>query len=647
MYLAILVLPLLSFLVCGVGGRFLGGRGAAALSTFFISLTSFLSFFICYEVVFAGSSTYLKFQPWISTFQMSWGFLFDPLTVIILVMVTFVSALVHLYASEYMKEDPHLPRFMGYLSLFTFCMEILVTADNFIQLFVGWEGVGIVSYLLINFWFTRIQATKSAMKAVIVNRIGDLGFTLAMVAFYSGFKTFDFATIFSLVPYWSLDHSFQLNFVAFFLLLGAVGKSAQLGLHIWLPDAMEGPTPVSALIHAATMVTAGVFLILRTSLIFEYAPLVLNLVTIIGALTLVFAATTAIFQRDLKKVIAYSTCSQLGYMICGCGVSQYSLSFFHLINHGFFKALLFLGAGAVIHGLSDEQDMRRMGSLFPIFPLTAVLFLVGSFSLIGFPFLTGFYSKESLLEVLKSQSTNVASFAYFLGTLSALFTAFYSFGLIFLTFLGKANWNKKVVERSHEPSAVMLIPLILLAIPSVFLGYVLKDMFLGLGTQFWDGSLVTLSQNQIFVEAEFLPWYIKIIPVLGSFLGLVFALVCVARVSEFFLIFNFLGIYQFFTKKWYFDKIIHQMSSFPLLSMGYHVTFKLIDRGVLEFWGPFGISERMKDYSRDISFFQTGVIYHYALLMIVALTFYLAFFLGDFEFMTLFLPLVLAFFYAS
>jgi NADH-ubiquinone oxidoreductase chain 5 len=383
--------------------------------------------------------------------------MFDSLTVVMLVVVTFISSLVHLYSTEYMINDPHLSRFMSYLSLFTFFMLILVSADNYVQMFVGWEGIGLCSYLLINFWFTRIQANKAAVKAMLMNRVGDFGLALGLLLLFTNFQSFDYCVVFGLVLKYQ---NFVVNFLGFevalltvlavLLFVGAVGKSAQLFLHTWLPDAMEGPTPVSALIHAATLVTAGVFLVARSSLIFEFAPFALLIVTVFGAMTCFFAATTGLLQNDLKKVIAYSTCSQLGYMVFACGVSNYSVSVFHLANHAFFKALLFLGAGCVIHAVSDEQDMRKMGGLRKIIPFTYVMMLIGSFSLSGFPFLTGFYSKDVILEVSFAGYTLFSHFSYWLGSFGAFFTAFYSVRLTYLTFLSLPNGFRPVIFTAHE-----------------------------------------------------------------------------------------------------------------------------------------------------------------------------------------------------
>ena len=406
--------------------------------------------------------------------------MFDSLTVVMLIVVTFISSLVHLYSISYMSEDPHSPRFMCYLSIFTFFMLMLVTGDNFIQLFLGWEGVGLASYLLIHFWFTRLQADKAAIKAMLVNRVGDFGLALGILGRFTLFQTVDFSTIFARASAprnsW-ISCNMRLNaitLICILLLIGAVGKSAQIGLHTWLPDAMEGPTPVSALIHAATMVTAGVFMIARCSPLFEYPPTALIVITSAGATTSFLAATTGILQNDLKRVIAYSTCSQLGYMIFACGISNYSVSVFHLMNHAFFKALLFLSAGSVIHAMSDEQDMRKMGGLASPFPFTYAMMLMGSLSLIGFPFLTGFYSKDVILELAYTKYTISGNFAFWLGSVSVLFTSYYSFRLLFLTFLVPTNSFGRDILRCHDAPIPMAIPLILLALGSLFVGYLAK-----------------------------------------------------------------------------------------------------------------------------------------------------------------------------
>jgi len=437
MFFLIILLPFLGFL----SGIFLGkylNKGVCFITTFNLFLSFLLSLIALLNTIFTGVNSKLSFGVWIiiDSLQVNWSFLFDSLTLIMLFVITFISTLVHLYSIEYMENDPHLPRFMSYLSLFTFFMLILVTGNNFLQMFVGWEGVGLSSYLLINFWFTRIQANKAAIKAMLVNRIGDFALLLAIFSIYFIFESLDYDVVFNLVPIFIDSKIIIKNFevsaidlICILLFIGAMGKSAQIGLHSWLPDAMEGPTPVSALIHAATMVTAGVFLISRCSFLFEFSPIALVVVTIVGSGTAFFASTTGLFQNDLKKVIAYSTCSQLGYMVFACGLSSYEVGLFHLSNHAFFKALLFLGAGSIIHAVNDEQDMRRMGGLRSLLPFSYAIMLIGSLALIGFPFLTGFYSKDTILELAYAKYNIVGHFSFFLGTLAAFFYCilFYSF----------------------------------------------------------------------------------------------------------------------------------------------------------------------------------------------------------------------------
>jgi NADH-ubiquinone oxidoreductase chain 5 len=405
-------------------------------------------------------------------------------------------------------------------------MLILVTADNFIQMFVGWEGVGLCSYLLINFWFTRIQANKAAIKAMILNRVGDFGLVLGILIIFVKYKAVDYATVFALTPYFVNDTFVFLNYtfnlitiIGFLLFIGAIGKSAQLGLHTWLPDAMEGPTPVSALIHAATMVTAGVFLIARSSPIYEYTSQMLSIITILGACTAFFAATVGLLQNDLKRVIAYSTCSQLGYMVFACGLSNYSVGVFHLVNHAFFKALLFLGAGSVIHAVADEQDMRKMGGLKNLVPFTYSMMVIGSLALIGFPFLTGFYSKDVILEVAYGKYTTIGHFSYILGSVGAFLTAFYSTRLVYLAFLTTPNGYKSVICKAYDSSYQICTALAVLSLPSIFIGYFSKDMIIGLGSDFWGNSIFVLPENMKMVDAEFIDHFFKILPVILILIG--------------------------------------------------------------------------------------------------------------------------------
>ena len=517
MYILVLFLPVLSAIISGLFGRKIGTKGAGILTSTCISICVIISCCIFYETVLNSSPTYIKLWRWFDSDLLItyYGLQFDSITSIMLIVITSVSALVHIYSIGYMSGDPHIPRFMSYLSLFTFLMIVLVTSDNFVQLFVGWEGVGLCSYLLINFWLTRIKANKAAMKAMIINRVGDIGLVLAMIKIFDEFGVLEFSAIYSIMSL-SISNLYvnkeSVTIIGLLIFLGAVGKSAQLGLHTWLPDAMEGPTPVSALIHAATMVTAGVFLIIRSGPIFEGSPLVLTVVTILGALTAFFAATTGVVQNDLKKVIAYSTCSQLGYMVMVCGLSNYSTSLFHLMNHAFFKALLFLSAGSVIHAVRDEQDMRKMGGLIKRVPLTYVMILIGSLSLMGFPYLTGFYSKDLILEL--TYEKYYIAFAYWLGSFSALLTAFYSIRLIYLTFISNTNSKKEIYIGADEPSFNIVFPLLLLAFGSIFVGYLGKEVILS-------NVIPPIVSN-----------YVKVVPLILSTLGVFLAIIVYGRLPK-------------------------------------------------------------------------------------------------------------------
>jgi NADH-ubiquinone oxidoreductase chain 5 len=636
MYLLIIMFPLLGSLSAGLFGRYLGPNGSTTITTSCLVLSFGCSFFAFYEVALLECSVYIKLMPWIDSevLNIDWGFMFDTLTVVMCCVVTFVSSLVHLYSIEYMANDPHLSRFMSYLSLFTFFMLILVTADNFVQMFVGWEGVGLCSYLLINFWFTRIQANKAAIKAMVMNRIGDFGLVLGILLIFVTYKAVDYSTVFSLTPIFSSTtiHFLNLEFeiltvIGFFLLIGAVGKSAQLGLHTWLPDAMEGPTPVSALIHAATMVTAGVFLIARCSPIYEYAPRILEIITILGASTAFFAATVGLLQNDLKKVIAYSTCSQLGYMVFACGLSNYSVGVFHLANHAFFKALLFLGAGSIIHAVADEQDMRKMGGLKNLIPFTYSMIVIGSLALTGFPFLTGFYSKDLILEVAFGKYTTSGHYSYYLGTLGAFFTAFYSTRLLYLTFLSKPNGYRAVICYAYDSSYYICIALGILAIPSMFIGFYTKDMVVGLGTDFWGSSIYVDPKNMNMFDAEFINHFYKLLPVNLSIFGIISAFIFYHFQSKllFKLKISVIGkkIYNFLNKKWFFDKVYNEQLGQFFFNFGYATSYKIIDRGIFEILGPHGISSIVSSVSSTITKFQSGYIYHYTFVFLTGITFLL------------------------
>ncbi len=532
MYLLTLCLPLWGSLISGFAGRWIGTYGSSFLTTFFIFCNFIISVLIFFEISVCYSLIHVTVLPWIYSdlVQVDWAFLFDALTATMLVVINSISFLVHLYSIGYLEEDPHRPRFMAYLSIFTFFMLILVTADNIVQMFVGWEGVGIASYLLINFWFTRLSANQAALKALITNRVGDFGLSLAILISFFIFGSMNYLTIFSTAPlfesYMFTVFNLKVSYFSlfgFFLLLGAVGKSAQLGLHVWLPDAMEGPTPVSALIHAATMVTAGVFLIIRFSPVLEFSTFTLFLLTVFGSLTAFFASLTGTFQNDLKKIIAYSTCSQLGYMVFACGLSHYNVSLFHLANHAFFKALLFLAAGSVIHAIADEQDLRRMGSFLSTLPLTYVAILIGSLALTGFPFLTGFYSKDLILEI--TQVYRLKNVVYFgslacvLGNLAVFLTAFYSFRLLFFCFLNSPNTNRQIFKGMAESPFWITFPLIFLVVCSIFVGYLGRDLFVGFGSPVWNNVIFSLGFNVNSIESEFIAPFLKWIPFILSSLA--------------------------------------------------------------------------------------------------------------------------------
>ena len=615
MYILILFLPLLSAFISGLFGRKIGAKGAGIFTSSCITLTIIISCFIFYETTLSLSTTYLKLWRWVDSDLLStdFGLQFDSLTAIMLIVITSVSALVHIYSTGYMAGDPHVPRFMSYLSLFTFLMIVLVTSDNYIQLFIGWEGVGLCSYLLINFWFTRIKANRAAIKAMLVNRVGDIGLVLAMIMLIKEFGTLEFSVINGILI--GPINNINLTIICLLLFLGAIGKSAQLGLHTWLPDAMEGPTPVSALIHAATMVTAGVFLIIRSAPLFEKTPLTLIFVTIMGALTAFFAATSGLVQNDLKKVIAYSTCSQLGYMIMVCGISNYSISLFHLMNHAFFKALLFLSAGSVIHAVNDEQDLRKMGGLLKSIPLTYVMVLIGSLSLMGFPYLTGFYSKDLILELLFDKY--YIAFAYWLGSISALLTAFYSIRLIYFTFLTNPNSKKEVLINAHESSLNILFPLFFLALGSIFVGYLTKEIILS---------------NIIH---PIIPNYIKILPVILSLSGGFCALLLYNRLWGYYVLIGAQGetfynkgiyhsMYTFLNSAWQFNYIINHFIIANVWKFGHLISYKVIDRGLLEILGPRGISSVIINITQKISNLQSGMVFNYALIMIIFTTLFIS-----------------------
>nr|APC25142.1 NADH dehydrogenase subunit 5 [Blastocystis sp. subtype 9] len=656
MYLLIIFIPLFSTIITGFFGKLLTKEGTTRLASSSILITCLISYFIFYEVCYCDCPCYITLSPWIiaGSFKLYWDFVFDSLTVIMLVVVLTISTVVHIYSISYMNHDPHINRFMSYLSLFTFFMIILVTANNYIQMFVGWEGVGLCSYLLINFWYTRIQANKAAIKAMLVNRVGDINIIFAIVTIFFVFKSVDYSTVFALAYNFinSTINIFNynipvLNLICIFIFIGAVGKSAQVGLHVWLPDAMEGPTPVSALIHAATMVTAGVFVICRSSFIFEYAPIALTIVTIIGAITTFYAASIGLVQNDLKKVIAYSTCSQLGYMIFACGISGYNISIYHLANHAFFKALLFLSAGSVIHAMHDEQDMRKMGGLLKILPFTYAMFLIGSFALLGFPFLSGYYSKDLILELSFATFTIPGHFAYILGTFAAFFTAFYSIRLLILTFITKTNAYKQIINKAHDAPLLLGLPLLVLSIFSIFIGYFSKDMIVGLGSTFWGNSLNILFENNQMIDAEFLPFIIKIFPILSATSGLILACLLYTNFTKYlnYLTKNnlFRNIYLFLNKKWFIDKLYSEVIYQKILFISYNPLYSVFDKGIYNILGPRLLTNLLEKLSKNSSEIQSGFFYHYALIFLISLT--LIIILSSLNFFNMFIILFIIFFF--
>lgn len=638
MYLVIVLLPALAFITVGLIGRKSGKKGAQIITTLSIMISGLLALVGFYEVGLNNSSVSIKIISWLESESLivNWGFLFDPLSIVMCVVILSISSLVHLYSIDYMKGDPHNQRFFCYLSLFTFFMLILVTSDNYLLMFIGWEGVGVASYLLINFWFTRIQANKSAMQAILMNRVGDWGLSLALFGLFLIGGSFDYSIIFSIsnqiINNW-------LIIITLLLLLAAMGKSAQLGLHTWLPTAMEGPTPVSALIHAATMVTAGVYLILRSSPLFELAPTSLICVSIVGALTALFAATTGLFQNDLKRIIAYSTCSQLGYMVFVAGLSQYSLSLFHLFNHAYFKALLFLSAGSIIHALHDEQDLRKMGGLVKFLPFTYTMILIGSLSLMALPFLTGFYSKDVILEIAYGQFYITGMFTYWIGTLTAVITAYYSIKLISYTFFGTPNGSLFIFKHIHEASFIMSIPLFILSIASIFIGFITKDLFIGLGTTFWSNSLFIHPNNYLGVDIEFaIKPLVKFYPLIGSLIGV---FICILpfhhNTNIFFDILQirfinlkdnpkpnlFYYIIVFFNKRYWFDNIYNNLFISGSLYLGYIFGY-ILDRGIIEIIGPLGISKFVYSFGSTLARnLDTGFIPHYAFYILLGICIYI------------------------
>ena len=633
MQYAILFLPLLGA-IFGYSAKYFSDLFSQLITTLFVCLSAILSIIVFYNGIFHENyGNYLVFQ-WISSgnFIANWSINIDPLSSIMLVIVSLISALVHIYSIGYMDHDPNKPRFMSYLSLFTFAMMTLVVSDNFLQLFFGWEGVGLSSYLLIGFWYKKNSANKAAIKAFIVNRAGDFGFVIALFLIFLFFGTLNYNEVFELVPIFAEK---EINFLGFdanlitlislFLFIGAMGKSAQFFLHTWLPDAMEGPTPVSALIHAATMVTAGVFLVVRCSPIFEYSQFALNFVTIIGMITAFFAASVAIVQNDIKRIIAYSTCSQLGYMFFAAGVGAYHVAIFHLFTHAFFKALLFLGSGSVIHSLNNEQDIRNMGGLWKKMPYTWISMIVGTLALTGFPFLSGYYSKDAIIEFAYLSGTNVGYFATMVGIATAFLTAVYSWRLIFKTFHGKFN-NKKLSKSDiHDSGLVIILPLTALALGAIFSGFLFKDFLIGHHSMdFWKNSIFLLEKIE---HLDVPTWLLYITPIIVTLsIPLAYYLyIKNTKVLEKIKLRNKL-IYEFLLNKWYFDEIYELIFVKPTKSIGSFL-WKAGDEKTIDRFGPDGISKIIKAISNKAVKLQSGYIFDYAFVMLIGLSLLLTFFI--------------------
>ena len=610
----------------------LGDRYSEIITTAFVILSAIFSGVIFYNGVTQDVYGNYKILEWISSgnFQVNWSINIDPLSSIMLVVVTFVSSLVHVYSIGYMIHDPNRPRFMSYLSLFTFSMLMLVVSDNFLQLFFGWEGVGLCSYLLIGFWYKKNSANNAAIKAFLVNRVGDFGFAIGIFLIFYYFGTVNYSEVFIKAAE-SADKEinflgFNLNLITLIcltLFLGAMGKSAQFLFHTWLPDAMEGPTPVSALIHAATMVTAGVFLVVRCSPLFEYSQVALNFVAITGMITAVFAASVALVQNDIKKIIAYSTCSQLGYMFFAAGVGAYHVAIFHLFTHAFFKALLFLGSGSVIHAFKDEQDIRLMGGVWKKLPFTWFLMLIGTLALTGFPFLSGFYSKDAIIEFAFFKNSSIGYYAMSVGIFTAFLTAIYSWRLFFKTFHGNYNNKSLPIEKTQESPLIMLLPLIFLSVGAVFSGYLFKEMLIGHHyIEFWKNSIFFLEE----IEHLHLPlWLMLTTPVL---------VILAIPLSYYLYIKNTqildgikksnVTLYNFLLNKWYFDELYDFLLVKPFKLIGFTL-WKKGDQNIIDRYGPDGFSKVINFFSNKAVKFQSGFIYDYAFVMLLGLSFLLTY----------------------
>jgi NADH-quinone oxidoreductase subunit L len=642
-YTAVVFLPLLGALVVGLFGRLMGDRASQYITSGLLIISVVLAWFILYDVAFAktGPAPFALFD-WISvgSLKIQWALRFDTLSAVMVFVVTLVSAVVHVYSIGYMRHDPGIPRFFAYLSLFTFAMLMLVTAENFVQMFFGWEGVGLCSYFLIGYWYERESANAAAIKAFVMNRVGDFGFLLGMFLTFAMFGALDFANVLpaaatvpgktiTLVGGWSVDGQTALNWACVLLFIGAMGKSAQIFLHTWLPDAMEGPTPVSALIHAATMVTAGVFMVCRLSPMFEFAPAALAMVVIVGGFTAFFAASIGLVQNDIKRVIAYSTCSQLGYMFFAAGVGAFPAAIFHLMTHAFFKALLFLGSGSVIHGMSDEQDMRRMGGLWRKMKVTYVMMWIGSLALGGIPIFAGYYSKDMIIESAFAAHTGLGLFAYWMGIAAAVMTAFYSWRLLLMTFHGKPRASAEVMSHVHESPPVMTIPLGVLAIGATFAGMVAFGWFVGEHWKtFWGTSIYLRPSNHVMENAHHIPGWAAHLAIVVGLAGIVIAYLMYMAFPGWprALAKRLRGLYFFLLNKWYFDELYDALFVRPAFRIGRGL-WRGGDGAVIDGLGPDGVASVTRDTARRIAGLQTGYLYHYAFAILAGVAVFLSLYL--------------------
>ena len=671
MYHAIVFLPLLGFLVAGLFGRQLGPRNAELVTSVLVGISALLSWVAFFHVGFGDGATRVEVADWITvgTLKIDWAFRVDTLTAVMLVVVNTVSTLVHVYSIGYMHEDPSRQRFFAYLSLFTFAMLMLVTADNLVQMFFGWEGVGLASYLLIGFWYERPTANAAAIKAFVVNRVGDFGYSLGIFLVFALTGSVAFDTIFAAAPGLATKtfHAFgydwnAMTLTCLLLFMGAMGKSAQFLLHTWLPDAMEGPTPVSALIHAATMVTAGVFMTARLSPLFEQAPNTQTFIIVIGATTAFFAATIGLVQNDIKKVVAYSTCSQLGYMFVAIGVGGYSLAIFHLFTHAFFKALLFLGAGSVIHACHHEQDMRRMGGLWRKIPITYAMMIVGTLALTGFPLTAGYFSKDAIIEASYASMRPGSVYACILVVAAAALTSFYSWRLIFLTFHGVSRAHEGPTEghdhnahaepghgneagapahdvhahdthghggEPHESPGVMLVPLYVLAFGALFAGLIFKHVFVGEGGKaFWQAALYVSPSNHILEDMEHVPGLFSSLPFLAFLLGfaVAFYMYVMAPGSAAVLARANRPLYLFLLNKWYFDELYDRVFVRPAFFIG-RLFWKGGDGLIIDGFGPDGVAAAVLNTTNRVVKVQTGYVYHYAFAMMLGVAAFITWYL--------------------